>query len=142
MQHLPQTSLATVAVGIAMLVILVGIERFPPRAPAPLVAVAVGIAASGLLGLQGDGGGDGRSHPPGLPSFTTPNLALVEQLWPGALWASPDELHRVHRRRPGLRGSGRTPSEPNRELLATGLANALEACSVACRPGAVPRRRR
>jgi MFS superfamily sulfate permease-like transporter len=53
--HLPQTSVATLAVGVAMLVVLVGIEQFAPRVPAPLVAVALVIAASGLLGLQSYG---------------------------------------------------------------------------------------
>jgi len=38
-QHLPQTSIATLAVGASMLLILVISKRFSPRAPAPLVAV-------------------------------------------------------------------------------------------------------
>lgn len=53
--HLPETSLATLAVGVAMLAILLGVERLVPRAPAPLVAVALGIAVSGLLALQDQG---------------------------------------------------------------------------------------
>ena len=51
-ESLPETSLATLCVGVAMIAILVGIERFRPQAPAPLIAVAVGIAGMGLLGLQ------------------------------------------------------------------------------------------
>ena len=54
-QHLPDTSLATLSVGIAMLVILIGLEKFLPRAPAPLIAVAVGISVMALLGLQSQG---------------------------------------------------------------------------------------
>src|SRR5262245_26232886 len=41
--HLPETSIPTLLVGLVMIAILVGIEHFAPRAPAPLIAVAVGI---------------------------------------------------------------------------------------------------
>ena len=51
-ESLPETSLATLGVGAAMIAILVGVERFRPQAPAPLIAVAAGIAGMGLLGLQ------------------------------------------------------------------------------------------
>ncbi len=51
-EHLPQTSLITLAMSVAIVVLLFGLERFTPRAPAPLIAVAVGIAASGLLDLS------------------------------------------------------------------------------------------
>lgn len=44
------TSLATLVVGLVMIAVLVGFERFVPRAPAPLIAVAVGIAGAHLLG--------------------------------------------------------------------------------------------
>ena len=37
---IPKTSLATLAVGIAMIVLLVAMEHFTPKAPAPLIAVA------------------------------------------------------------------------------------------------------
>ena len=41
-QAIPDASLPTLAVGIVMIVLLVGIERFFPRAPAPLIVVAIG----------------------------------------------------------------------------------------------------
>jgi MFS superfamily sulfate permease-like transporter len=52
---IPHASLPSVAVGIGTIVLLVGIHRVFPRAPAPLVAVAAGIAAVSLLGLQASG---------------------------------------------------------------------------------------
>ncbi len=73
--HLPQTSWTTLAIGGAMLLILLGIERFLPRAPAPLVAVAVGIAASTLLALQTYGVETVGEIPLGLPPFTAPRSA-------------------------------------------------------------------
>jgi sulfate permease, SulP family len=40
-QNLPGTSLATLAVGAAMIIFLLTMERFLPKVPAPLLAVAV-----------------------------------------------------------------------------------------------------
>ena len=124
-QHLPQTSVTTLAVGAAMLFILLGIERFAPRAPAPLVAVAAGIGASALLGLQGHGVETVGHIPQGLPSFTAPNLALIEQLWPGALGIALMSFTESIAAARAFVGRGEPRPEPNRELLATGLANAL-----------------
>lgn len=124
-QHLPQTSVATIVVGAAMLMILVGIERFAPRAPAPLVAVAVGIAVSGLLGLQAYGVETVGQIPRGLPPFAAPNLDLVEQLWPGALGIALMSFTESVAAARAFAGRGEPRPEPNRELLATGLANAV-----------------
>src|SRR5512136_658465 len=52
LRTLPETSAATLAVGVASLGLLVGLKRLLPRAPAPLVAVAAGIAGTALLGLE------------------------------------------------------------------------------------------
>ena len=61
-KSLPDTSAATLAVGLAMMALLLGLKRFVPRVPAPLVTVGAGIAAMALLGLQAYGvetvGGD------------------------------------------------------------------------------------
>jgi SulP family sulfate permease len=67
-QQLPHTSVATLALGGAMLAIVVGLERFAPRAPAPLVAVGVGIIASSVLGLPTYGVETGGHIPRGLPA--------------------------------------------------------------------------
>ena len=50
-QHIPETSLLTLGVAIATLVVLVAMDRLWPNAPAPLVAVGLGIAASWFFGL-------------------------------------------------------------------------------------------
>jgi len=68
-----------------MIAILLGIERFRPHAPAPLIAVAAGIAGMGLLGLQAYGVESVGQIPQGLPSFSWPDFSLVAALWPGAL---------------------------------------------------------
>jgi MFS superfamily sulfate permease-like transporter len=63
--------------------------------------------------------------PPGLPSFTTPNLALVEQLWPGALGIALMSFTESIAAARAFAGRTEPRPEPNRELLATGLANAV-----------------
>jgi high affinity sulfate transporter 1 len=123
--HLPQTSWATLAVGAAMLLILVGIERFRPKAPAPLVAVAVGIAASTLLALQTYGVETVGEIPLGLPPFTAPDLALVEALWPGALGIALMSFTESIAAARAFAGRDEPRPQANRELVATGLSNAI-----------------
>jgi high affinity sulfate transporter 1 len=123
--HLPETSLATLAVGVTMLAILIGIERLAPRAPAPLVAVALGIAVSGLFALQSHGVAIVGQIPQGLPSFTLPSLGLVEQLWPGALGIALMSFTESIAAARAFAGRGELRPEPNRELLATGLGNVV-----------------
>src|SRR5213079_697862 len=45
-EALPETSIPTLVVGLAMIAILVGLHHFLPNAPAPLIAVAAGIAGT------------------------------------------------------------------------------------------------
>jgi high affinity sulfate transporter 1 len=122
-QHLPETSLVTLAVGVAMLVILVGMERLVPRAPAPLVAVGLGIAASGLFALQAHGVETVGHIPSGLPAFVAPNLDLIAQLWPGALGIALMSFTESIAAARAFAGPGEPRPAPNRELLATGLGN-------------------
>ncbi len=122
-QAIPHASLPTVAVGIVMIALLVGMEHFVPRAPAPLIAVAAGIAGAALLGLQSHGVDLVGPIPQGLPSFTMPNFALAERLWPGALGiALMSFTETIAAGRAFAKGDEPVP-RPNRELLATGLAN-------------------
>src|SRR5215831_12115603 len=85
LQAIPHASLATLAIGVVMIVLLVGIARFFPRVPAPLILVAIGIASVPLFQLQARGVEIIGEIPRGLPSFTFPDFSLVAQLWPGAL---------------------------------------------------------
>src|SRR5208283_3842232 len=82
---IPEASIPTIAVGIFMIVLLVGMEHFVPRAPAPLIAVAAGIAGSSVIGLQRFGVELVGRIPQGLPPVTVPDISLAAQLWPGAL---------------------------------------------------------
>src|SRR5262249_19968808 len=72
---------ATLALGIFMIALLVGIERSLPRAPAPLIAVVAGIVGVELLGLQAQGVQSVGEVPRGFPAFTWPDFSLAAQLW-------------------------------------------------------------
>ena len=120
---IPKTSLATLGVGISMIVLLVAMERLIPRAPAPLLAVAAGIAGAFFLNLQAHGVELVGHIPQGLPSFTPPVLSLAAQLWPGALGiALMSFTETIAAGRAFARGDEPSP-RANQELLATGLAN-------------------
>jgi sulfate permease, SulP family len=121
---IPQTSLPTLAVGIFMIALLVGMERLAPRAPAPLIAVAAGIIGASLLGLQAHGVELVGRIPKGLPSITMPDFALAVQLWPGALGIALMSFTETIAAGRAFAKRGEPPPHANRELLATGLANA------------------
>ena len=117
---LSETSLPTLAVGLVMIALLVGIERLFPRVPAPLVAVAIGIAASAFFGLQSRGVEVVGHIPKGLPSFALPDISLVRQLWPGAVAiALMSFTETIAAGRAFARADEPTP-QANQELLATG----------------------
>ena len=126
-QSIPHASLPTLIVGIVMIVLLVGIGRFLPRAPAPLIVVAAGIASVSLLGLQERGVELVGHLPKGLPSLTFPDFSLFQQLWPGALGIALMSFTETIAAGRAFAKSGEPDPRPNRELLATGLGNACGA---------------
>jgi len=123
-RSLPDTSAATLAVGVLTVAILVGVERLFPRAPAPLIALALGIAGMGAFGLQAYEVETVGQVPQGLPSFTWPDLSLAAQLWPGALGIALMSFTETIAVGRGFATSDEPPVRANQELLATGLANA------------------
>jgi len=125
--HVPETSLATFAVGGATLVALVALERLWPRAPAPLVAVGAAIAASHFLALEGLGVAIVGAIPRGLPPLTLPDATLVESLLPAALGIALMSFTESIAAGRAFAAPDDPPIRPNRELLATGAANAAGA---------------
>jgi SulP family sulfate permease len=121
--HLSETSGLTLALALATLLLIIGGEHVLPALPAPLVAVAAGIAASGLLGLGERGVQTVGAVRTGLPALSLPDLALVAQLWPAALGiALMSFTETVATGRTFVRRGAPRP-EPDRELLALGIAN-------------------
>jgi high affinity sulfate transporter 1 len=120
---IPETSLITLAIAVAALLLLAGMERRWPHSPAPLIAVGGGIAVSWIFGLQALGVGTVGLIPQGLPSLTLPDPALLQALLPGAFGIALMSFTETV-------AAGRAftaPSEPaikaDRELMAVGAAN-------------------
>jgi len=122
-RSVPETKLITLAVGICMIVLLIAIERFAPRVPGPLVALAVGIGGVYLFNLGARGVELVGHIPQGLPSFTAPSLDLAVLLWPGALGIALMSFTETIAAGRAFARSDEPSLQANRELLATGLAN-------------------
>ncbi|MBL8420294.1 MAG: SulP family inorganic anion transporter [Dechloromonas sp.] len=121
--ELPDTSLLTLTVAAATLLLLAGMERRWPHSPAPLIAVGGGIAASWFFGLNALGVGTVGLIPQGLPSLSLPDLGLVEQLLPGALGIALMSFTESIAAGRAFAKAAEPPIKPDRELLASGAAN-------------------
>jgi len=121
--HLPETSIPTLLLALAMLAMMLGLEHFAPKVPAPLVTVAIGIAASAFFGLDKAGIALVGKVEAGLPSFALPDLSLVEQLWPAALGIALMSFVESAAAGRAFIHKGESTPDANRELVATGMAN-------------------
>ena len=113
----------TLAVALATLALIFAAKKAMPRAPAPLLAVAAGIAASAWLGLEAAGVSVVGAIHGGLPRLQVPSPGLMLDMWPAAAGIA---LMSFTESIAAARAFAR-PDEPsldaNRELLATGAGN-------------------
>jgi high affinity sulfate transporter 1 len=123
--ELGSTSGLTLVVGVAALVVVVGLKRVAPVVPASLVAVLGGIAAVHLFDLNTHGVAIVGNIEGGLPSFGLPDVGLSDylDLVPAALGAMLIGFAE------GL-GAAKTYAardtdgiDANRELIGVGAAN-------------------
>ena len=122
-QHIPETSLPTLAVASATLAALIAMEVLLPHAPAPLVIVGSAIGVSCFLGIAARGVSTVGHIPQGLPSLTLPDVHLVWALLPGALGLGLMSFtESVAAGRAFIR-RGEPSINANREFIATGAAN-------------------
>ncbi len=127
LRGIPETSIPTFVVGAVTVAVLLAVERFAPKLPAPLIAIAVAILGVSVLGLGERGVALVGHVPQGFPSPILPDPSLAEALWPGALGiALMSFTETMAAGRAFARGDEPTP-RGNRELLATGLGNACGA---------------
>jgi high affinity sulfate transporter 1 len=122
-QHVPETSVPTLLLALITLALIVGMKRLMPQVPAPLCAVVLGIAASGILVLK-QSGVDLVGHiPAGLPSPVLPDLSLIGRLWPGALGIGLMSFTESIAAGRAFARHGEPQPDSNRELIALGAAN-------------------
>jgi high affinity sulfate transporter 1 len=121
--HLPQTSTATLLLSLVVLGLIAAMERFLPRLPVPLFAVGLAIAASTFLGLQAHGVATVGQVPSGLPSLHWPQWDLVKDMWPAAAGIALMSFTETIAAGRAFAASREPRPAANQELLALGLAN-------------------
>jgi sulfate permease, SulP family len=121
--EIPHVSLATLALAVALFALIFGLERFTPRAPVPLIAIAAAILASALFGLSGAGVATVGAVAGGLPELVRPRLDLALEMWPAAAGIALMSFTETIAAARAFAAPGEPRLEPNRELAALGLAN-------------------
>ena len=122
-RHLPETHVVTLVLALAVIAVLVAFERFLPRVPAALVAVAAAVGVSAWLGLGSRGVELVGAVTAGLPSLSLPDLSLVKLLLPGALGIALLAFVESIAAGESFTRHGEPAPDANRELLALGAAN-------------------
>lgn len=123
--HAPETSPATLAVAVATFLLVGLLEKFAPKAPTPLIAVAAGIAASALLGLKAMGVSVVGNIPGGFPAFTMPDTSLLTDLWPAAVGIALMSFTESIAAGKAFARPGDPRTDSNQELLGIGAANVV-----------------
>jgi sulfate permease, SulP family len=122
-RHVPETSLVTLVLALAVLASIFLLHRFLPHAPAPLVAIGLAIAASALLSLDQAGVAVIGSVPGGLPGFVRPRFEIMWAMWPAAAGIALMSFTEGIAAARAFANPGESRPQPNRELLAVGVAN-------------------
>ena len=122
-RHLPDTSSATLLVALATFAVIIVFERFLPKAPTPLIAVAVGILASVLLGLASRGVSVVGDIPSGFPSLTLPSPRIMIEMWPAAAGIALMSFTETIACGRAFAGAGDPRPDSNQELVGIGVGN-------------------
>ena len=122
---LPDAHFETVLVGIGSVLLLLGLRRYAPRAPAALITVALSIVTVALFDLDARGVHITGDIPAGLPPVEIPDISIADlkDLLPGAFGIA---LVAYAESIAGMRSFAtkhRYDVEPNQELIALGIAN-------------------
>jgi high affinity sulfate transporter 1 len=122
-RHLPETSVTTLVLALLVLASIILLEKFFPHSPAPLLAIGLAIAASGLLSLQQSGVAVIGAVPGGLPELARPRFEIMWAMWPAAAGIALMSFTEGIAAARAFAIPGETRPQPNRELLAVGVAN-------------------
>lgn len=126
-QQAGKTHVLTFVLSLGFIGVLVGVSRWLPRVPGPLVVVAGGTAASWAFGLGQEGVAIVRSIPTGLPSpqLWEAGLSDLDALLPAAVtlalvqFMKDASLGRIFAKRHDYE------LNPNQELLGVGAGNVV-----------------
>ncbi|MGD1000443.1 MAG: SulP family inorganic anion transporter [Candidatus Brocadiia bacterium] len=124
-RHLPEAGAATVILGIGAVTLVLALQKYARRVPAPLVVAILGIAAAAIFDLRGQGVELTGTVQGGMPSPAWPNLSLATQLWPGALAIALMVFTESIAAAKTFARHGDPRPNADRELLALGGANLI-----------------
>ncbi len=122
-EHVLEFSPPTLAVALGTLAIIALTKRFLPKFPAPLIAVALGIAATAVLGLEAAGVSIVGNIEGGLPIPRLPLPSLFSMMWPAAAGVALISFTESIAAARAFLAPTDPPVNANRELLAVGAAN-------------------
>ena len=124
-EKVPSASGVTIAVALATFAAIFVMEKWTPRAPAPLVAIAGGIAASVLLALPSHGVSVVGNIPGGIPGITMPDTSLLLAMWPAAAGIAMMSFTETITSGRAFSRPGVPRPDSNQELVATGVGNVI-----------------
>ena len=124
-QHIPETDLLTLAVGLSSLLLLLAIERWLHKIPAALVAVVYGIVVATVFGLAAQGVHVVGDIPAGLAAPALPDLTVRQWLMlvPGALGIALVAFAEAIGPVRSFAGKHHYRIDPDQELIGIGAAN-------------------
>jgi SulP family sulfate permease len=126
-QHVPESSVLTVIVGVLTIVALSTFEWLRPRWPAPLIVIGAAIVAVAMFNLQERGVELVGAIPVGPPPLTIPALGLASSMWAAAMGIALMSFAETAAVGRAFIRSDEPTLRPNRELLATGAGNLVGA---------------
>jgi SulP family sulfate permease len=127
MRDAPGASGVTMAVAAATFAVIAALEKWSPRAPAPLVAIAGGIGASLLFTLPAQGVSVVGNIPGGLPHLVMPDASLLLSMWPAAAGIAMMSFTETITSGRAFARAGDARPDSNQELVATGAGNVVAA---------------
>lgn len=122
-EAVPALNLATLAISVGTVAVLVVLPRISPLVPAQLIVAIAGIALTAIVPATVSGIAVIAPLSTGLPLPTLPALDHVGDLIPGALAIAVMAFLETASVARGIRAHGDPPIDSNQELLATSASN-------------------
>ncbi len=125
-ERVAETNLVDFAIGLAGILIIIGLKKWSKKIPSILLVVILGILAVYFLNLEDYGVKIVGAIPTGLPSFQVPNISLDNALsiWPIALTlALVGYLETISIGKALEEKEGVETIDANQELVALGTSN-------------------
>ena len=126
-RNLGDVHLATFAIGAGGILLLMGLRKWLPVAPGPLIAVALGSVIVWQFSLADAGVRIVGDIPTGLPKPTLPPVGLseIQVLFPAAVTLALVQFMNLVSLGKVFAARHRYTTDPNRELVALGAMNAV-----------------